>query len=176
MKEIFKDITGYEGYYQVSDHGKIRSLDRQVLHNKYEVQKHKGRLRKQNINRLGYLMILLSRNPKRELKSVHRLVALAFVERVEGKDEINHKDGNKLNNHYLNLEWCTHKENMQHASLLGLMATGQHHGKSKPTKSDVLQIRRMIDRNWKLKDIAPVFNVTPENIYAIKNGISWNHI
>lgn len=99
MKEIWKDVVGYEGIYQVSNLGNVKR--------KYILKPHK--------DRRGYLFVNLSHNSKVLCSRVHRLVALAFIPNPLNKKEINHKNGNKLDNRVENLEWATHKENMKHA-------------------------------------------------------------
>ena len=107
MTEIWKDIVGYEGLYQVSNLGRVKSVKR----NKILSQKH---------NWDGYLRIQLWRNNKNKYVSIHRLVAEAFIENPNKKPFINHIDGNKQNNNVDNLEWCTQKENIKHAFDNGL--------------------------------------------------------
>lgn len=106
MNEIYKDIKGYEGKYQVSNYGNVKSLINRYeskgvfIMNQYESNK-------------GYKYLDLSQPRKRVL--VHRLVAEAFVENLENLPIVNHLDNNPLNNHYSNLEWCTQSHNMKHA-------------------------------------------------------------
>lgn len=98
MEEIWKDIADYEIYYQISNFGRVKN-------------KKTGLILKQNKNRGGYLQIILSVKGNRKTFRVHRLVANAFIEKVKGKEDVNHKDEDKENNHYTNLEWLTKKEN-----------------------------------------------------------------
>lgn len=113
-KEIWKDIEGYEGLYQVSNFGKVKSLNYK-RQNKVKIlkpsQTGKGAFKGQ-----GYLSLHL----KNKQFKVHRLVAEAFIPNKENKPQINHKDGNKLNNNSNNLEWCTNSENQKHAWKNGL--------------------------------------------------------
>ena len=103
MEEIWKYIKGYEGLYQVSSYGKIKNTQTNKLLNPYEIQK-------------GYLQVGLCKKGKQRLYLVHRLVAFAFLPEIYNKTEINHKDGNKLNNCVDNLEWVTRTENLLHAA------------------------------------------------------------
>lgn len=109
-KEIWKDIKGYEGFYQVSNMGRIRSID--------------GVTRKPVKYGL-YLTIQLSKNGTEKLFYIHRLVALTFISNPLNKKEVNHIDGNKLNNMVKNLEWVTRRENAIHSIKNGLQTKDQ---------------------------------------------------
>lgn len=113
MKEIWIDIQGYEGLYQVSNLGRIKSL----TYNK---------VRKPSITNAGYEHIILSKDGKTKPHSVHRLVALAFVANPNGYKYVNHKDENKLNNKASNLEWCTAKQNLIHSNVIDSLLTASH--------------------------------------------------
>lgn len=120
--EIWKDIINYENSYQVSSMGRVRSLDRKtntaLRHNTSVIKK--GKVLKQNPKRDGYLTVDLCLNNKKKTINIHRLVLTAFQPN-ENNLIINHKNGIKTDNRLENLEWCTHKENSQHASKLGLL-------------------------------------------------------
>lgn len=106
-QEIWKDVEGFQGY-KISNLGRVKSY-----HNNTTI------IRKSNIV-VGYKHLMLSKNKKKYNFYIHRLVAEAFIPNPENKPEINHIDGNKLNNNISNLEWCTRKENCQHAWKTGL--------------------------------------------------------
>jgi len=110
-KEIWKDVEGYEGYYQVSNYGLVRSKDRIS----FSGHKLKGRVLKQTVNK-GYHQIGLYKDDERFCETVSRLVAKAFIPNPENKPEVNHIDENKSNNHVDNLEWVTAKENANHGT------------------------------------------------------------
>ena len=118
MQEEWKDIPGFEGRYQVSNFGRVKSLDREELqrdaHGGYSTFKYKGKVLKQVKTSQGYMVVPLGR--ERPCCRVHQLVARAFIPKVIGKDMINHIDGDRTNNHVDNLEWCTNQENQFHAS------------------------------------------------------------
>ena len=115
--EIWKDIEGYEGLYQVSSMGRVVSLH---PHSSKSIRKKV--ISYTNVH--GYQRVDLHKKGERRGRFlVHRLVALAFIPNPENKPEINHKDGNKGNNSFLNLEWCTRKENMVHATKYGANST-----------------------------------------------------
>lgn len=115
MEEIWKDIEGYEGYYQVSNLGKVRSIDRYVKHSLGHVRLAKGKQLSVS-NHGDYDTVVLYREGyKPKGFNVHRLVAVAFIPNPENKPEVNHKDGDKSNNIVSNLEWSTYSENTRHA-------------------------------------------------------------
>jgi len=114
--EIWKDIVGYEGYYQVSNLGRVKSLDR-VITNKMGVMRNfKGFVKKLTPDGRGYLVVTLSRDGKDTRCIVHRLVAEAFIPNKEKLPFINHKDEIKDNNHVDNLEWCTCEYNNRYGT------------------------------------------------------------
>lgn len=119
MEEIWKDIEGYEGLYQVSNMGRIKSLER-YKENHGKLQKVEEKIKTINIKNSGYQFVQLYKNNKYKNLMVHRLVAQAFIPNVDNKPQINHIDGNKLNNNVTNLEWCTNSENNKHAWNTGL--------------------------------------------------------
>ena len=115
----WKEITGYEGQYSISEEGHIRSNYRWHINPKTRTRHRKDRelIMTANINSAGYARIKFS---DRKLHFYHRLVALVWVDNPENKPFVNHKDGDKLNNHPSNLEWVTTAENNQHAFDTGL--------------------------------------------------------
>lgn len=122
-EEIWKDVPGYEGKYQVSNRGNIISLNRVEpfpFNGEVFQRNRKGRTLKTAIDRYGYPCCALRDNFKGKHFTIHRLVAMAFIPNPENHPQINHKDGNKLNNHVANLEWCTGVDNIRHAVKNGL--------------------------------------------------------
>ena len=109
--EIWKDVKGYEGLYQVSDKGRVKSEDRWV-NNKGTLEFRKGRILKENDNR-GYKLVCLSNGGKTFKAKVHRLVAEAFVPNPDNKPEVDHISGDKGDNRACNLRWCSKAENMK---------------------------------------------------------------
>lgn len=104
MEEFWKDIEGYEGLYQVSNLGRVRSLRRNII-------------MKNQIARNGYVRVLLRNNNIPKLYFVHRLVANAFISNPDNLPQVNHKDENKANNCASNLEWCTPKYNYNYGTV-----------------------------------------------------------
>ena len=114
--EVWKDIKGYEGLYQVSNKGRVKSLDRTVPLRNGSKQYKKGRILKPIPDRYGYLRVILFNDSGKKRFSVHRLVCEAFHDNPENKPCVNHIDEDKTNNSASNLEWCTHKENNNHGT------------------------------------------------------------
>lgn len=125
MQEIWKDIIGFEGWYQVSNLGRVRSLDRDIIFDNGKSKTAKMRLNGKvlSITRQtqGYSQVGLSKHNLRKSYRLNRLVANAFIPNPENKPEVNHIDGDKKNNRVDNLEWVTGKENIQHAIKTGLV-------------------------------------------------------
>ena len=137
MQEIWKNVIEYETKYEISNYGNLRKLP-----------KKSGKTYKAiHINRLGYLYTSMSNNNKKKNKTIHQLVAAAFIPNFKYGMIINHKDGNKLNNHVSNLEVCDHTYNNTHAHSLGLMP--------KPGKSKYNNVSIRYDKRNKI--IKPIY-------------------
>lgn len=148
IKEVWKDIIGYEGLYQVSNLGRVKSLDR-MTNNQYGEYFMKGRILKNSIIKdKGYCRVSLNNKNGKISKRVHRLVAEAFIPNPENKPEVNHIDGDKQNNRADNLEWCTNKENIEHSIRTGLKkhCNGCSNSASKFKEEDIVFIREHYKR------------------------------
>lgn len=120
--EVWKPIPGYEGHYEVSNMGRVRSLERRArfvsIHGKECTRRVRGRIIRGTEHRTQHrITVMLSKNGIHERLSVHRLVATAFVDNPNGYDEVNHKDENPRNNRADNLEWCTRQYNMNYGTI-----------------------------------------------------------
>lgn len=137
--ETWKPINGFEGYYEASNLGKIRSLSRIVKHkNRGHKQFKRGKQIKFFLNHKGYPQVDLRNQHKRLSTSVHRIIAKTFIENHGNKPQVNHKNGIKTDNRSVNLEWCTPGENVRHAYRMGLSSSpmkgkfGADHNRSRP--------------------------------------------
>ncbi|WIL37563.1 NUMOD4 domain-containing protein [Kurthia sp. YJT4] len=123
---VWKDVVGYEGLYEVSDTGLIRTYSYKTTYTKYHGIRHwKQRILKDKTPNNRDTRVTLWKNGKSKDYLVHRLVAEAFIVKVNQKNCINHIDGNPKNNHVSNLEWCNHQENNNHAFDNDLMSTNK---------------------------------------------------
>ena len=133
--ETWKDIAGYEEKYQISNIGRVRN-------------KTTKKILKKRIGTSGYYKVNLYSNKQVKTIEVHRLVAETFIENPKNKNEVNHIDGNKLNNNINNLEWVTHKENIEHAWKTKLFEpvreASRKYGKNNPNAKKVYQMKNNI--------------------------------
>lgn len=119
-QEIWKDVKGYEGSYQVSNFGRVKSLEKIAINVVYGEQRLKEKILKQIKEWTGYYHVNLYNNSIRRTHKVHRLVLTSFCSNPENKAEVNHKNGIKTDNRLENLEWVTRNENQKHAFKNGL--------------------------------------------------------
>jgi DNA-binding NarL/FixJ family response regulator len=162
MQELWKVIKGFQEY-QVSDCGNVMGKFGRILKPK-------------STKRVVYKVVSLYKGKKRFQKLVHRLVL---------EHECNHIDGNKLNNHINNLEWCTRSENMKHAFKIGLWESPSRPGNiygirysipKKLTEEKVKRILKLIKNGVKLKPIAEYFGVSVPTVSEISHGKKWKHV
>jgi hypothetical protein len=177
--EIWKDIEGYEGFYQVSNCGNVKSLER-IVNSRYK----SGRLVKEKIlkgrkNRWGYVKIGLNKGSCSHYKTIHRLVAQAFIPNPENKPETNHKNGVKIDNRVENLEWVTKSENAKHAFEIGLrnMLSGENSWNSKLTNDQVREIRsKYVYGKVSITYLAKIYNAGKSTIHHIIERSTWKTI
>lgn len=174
-KEIWKDIPGYEGLYRASSLGRIFSYAKTWKSGRWLTRTLPDRELSCFILESGYVVVGLRKNRVQKNKYVHRLIAITFISNPANKEEVNHKDTNKLNNCVSNLEWATPTENMQHAHNNDLMnlPKGEKHHKSKLKPNDIRHIRR---RLMMQKDYANKYNVAVGTIQNIQYGRTWKHL
>ena len=182
LTEEWRDVKGYEGHYQVSNFGRVRSLDRTCKNSSSGTRKVSGKILKGGLDRNGYHQVLLYKNGKREMKPVHVFVGLHFLKpcpgvhgRYKGNYHIDHDDENTLNNSIDNLQWLIIEDNVSksHKREGRTGARGEKSKWSKLRTEDVIKIRNDF-RTY--KEIAQDYNVTPEAIQAIIANKTWNHL
>lgn len=166
ITEEWRPILGYEGLYEVSDAGRVRSI---------------ARVKSAKIMALGdsrgYKNVELWKDGIGKRFTVHRLVCLSFIgPRPDGFD-INHRNGVKADNSLKNLEYVTKSQNRKHAFALGLQCNkGTNHSQHKLKDDDIKTIRNMLAEGFSQKQIANHFSVDQSNISFIKTGRLWSHI
>lgn len=182
MREIWKEIHGYEGIYAVSTQGDIYSIKRR-------------KLRKLRKDKYGYMMVSLNKDGNIRTFFVHRLVAASFIDNPQNLTEVNHIDGNKENNCADNLEWCDHATNIRHAYATGLMPyqmkqdnkklTQRKKNKSEITNQSKLTAEQVqsirsehipFERGHGCKALAKKYGVTDSTIKQIINRKTWKGV
>lgn len=178
MKEIWKDIVGYEGLYKVSNLGNVLSIPRQGTHSNKEYFLKKIKTKK------GYLNVTLMKESKSLYTGIHRLVAQAFIPNKENKPQVNHIDGNKENNSVNNLEWVTNKENMLHSWKIGLRSKEKSYKYGKNNSLSVTVNQYSLDgkfiKTWYcVRDIERELGFDNRNICACcrhKRNVAYGYI
>lgn len=181
--EEWRDVCSYEGYYQVSNKGRVKSLDRTVSHS-YENGRRvlKERVLSISVNSKGYLCVMFSKNGKTKPMRIHRMVAQAFIPNPNNLPEVNHKDEDKTNNNVENLEWCTHLYNIRWGTgsvRAGLSRLGQKHTYGESTGTSKLkefQVIEIFKSNKKYTELMAEYNIGISAISNIKNKKTWIHL
>lgn len=170
--EEWKPVVDFEWLYEISNYGRVKTLRNLVETNDNKLI-HK--ILRPSISKEGYPKYSLTKKNRVYYFNSHRLVALAFLPNPLNLEVVNHKDGDKFNNHVSNLEWCTHSENLKHAFRLGLKEgnKGEDNHLSVLNSDEVLQINKMINDGIEYKDIASEFNISDVTICDIKRGKTW---
>jgi hypothetical protein len=159
-------IEGYGGRYEINENGEIFSNFLGFF-----------KKRKLTLGIRGYYQIILHKGKHSKKRPLHRLLYETFVEKIPRGKQINHIDGNKVNNSLENLEVVTPSENALHAFRIGLHqhTIGEKHGQSKLKDRDILKIRRL-SNNYTQQQIAEIFNVNQATISYIINKKTWSHV
>jgi DNA-binding transcriptional regulator YiaG len=173
-KEIWIDVSGFEGLYQISNLGRVKSLDRQKNYNG-GLSISKGRFLSFDKSSDYCRVTLVDKNSNKKRFLVHRLVCENFLFNKKQKRTVNHIDGNKKNNFLNNLEWMSYSENHKHAYKNGLKnKKGVKHHLSKFSENDIKFIRSKTKLS--IRQLSELFNVHIETIRSIKNNKTWTHI
>lgn len=164
--EIWKEIKDFEGLYSISTSGRVLNiLTRKFL--------------SANRSKNPYLKVNLTKDKQAKTFKVHRLVAETFLPNPENKPEVNHKDGDKLNNFLSNLEWNTKKENRDHATKNNLVAIsrGIKNGNAKLSNYDIQQIKELHKtKQYTHLELSKKFGVSRSLITQIINNLIWTHL
>lgn len=178
MVEKWIDIKGYEKLYQISSLGRVKSLERMVRANTTGIRIETEKILKPATSVPGYLFVSLSKKGKSKATYIHKIVAKSFIKNSSNKKCVNHVDGNKKNNIVNNLEWCTPKENSEHAILNGLTNnTGEDNRLSKLNTKDVVEIRnKYVPKLYTMKILSREYGVCVSKIHQILHRQSWKHV
>lgn len=177
--EEWKEIPGFEGYYEASNLGRIRSLDRYITLDgrwgKYTRFKPGKVMTPKFDGKRSYLMVMLSKDCQKKKYLVHRLVAMTFLKNPNGFSEINHKDEDKTNNSVANLEWCTHKYNSNYGKRK-YSSHGENNSQNKFSEEMIRKIKSEYikgDPEFGTVGLAKKYNVSPSHISSIIHGRRW---
>lgn len=177
MKEIWRPIKGYEGFYEASNMGRVRSLDR-ICHHKDGIKtRRKGRVLKSSL-RSGYPFVVLQLEARTEQIHVHRLVAAAFCPMPAGANMVNHIDSDRTNNRADNLEWTTHAGNTAHAAANKRWnpRKGEEHHAAILNAEKVEEIKRAIIAGGRTCNLAKQYGVNANTIASIKYARRWRDV
>lgn len=173
--ELWVDIEGFEGYYQVSNMGRIKSLPRKWISGNSVREYKKPFIRKQSMHDRGYCQVLLRKYNILKNYKTHVLVGKYFVPNPSNLPEINHKRGVKLDNRFHQLEWCTPLENVRHAIAMGLKkpSYGIKNGMAKLTNK---QVKEIFNSNTPSRATAKKYKVSKNLILRIRSRETWGHL
>jgi DNA-binding transcriptional regulator YiaG len=182
--EEWRDVPGFEGLYQASNTGKIRSYDRLVTEKGGKVRLHRGCTLYQGRAASGYPSVNLYVGGQRTTTTVHRLVMATFIGPCPDNHEVNHCDGNKCNNNLENLEYVTHSRNQQHSiRVLGNPApprrnqSGECSASAKLTERDVKEIRMLYQAgNITQERLGHLYHVSQSLVSGIVHNTHWRHV
>jgi hypothetical protein len=170
MEEIWKDIHGYEGRYQVSDTGRVRSLPRSVKHKKFGSFVIKGRIMKPGVHSFGYPFYNLFIDGRSKMHYTHTLILEAFVSKRPEGMVCCHGDGNPSHSVLSNLRWGTPAENNADMAIHGTRPVGERQTNSKLSEQMVAEIR---SSSASASDLARRMNVCDRTIRKVRSNISW---
>jgi len=160
--EIWKPVKDYDGFYEVSNLGRVRSISGKI------------RILNGNLSSMCYIKVHFSKLKVKKFHLLHRLIAIAFIENPENKPCINHVNGVKTDNRVENLEWCTMKENIIHAYKTGLInKKGEKSGRATITNEDAIAV---YNSKEKTAVLSKRYGLQPQQVNKIRSGHSWSDI
>jgi hypothetical protein len=165
-------ISGYEGLYEISENGGVRSLDRTVTCGKHCYTR-KGRIVKNGTCK-GYLNVALTKNGKTRTYTVHRLVAIAFLGLQPGVAR--HKDGDNRHNHWSNLQWGSSKDNSDDRERHGKTVRGVKSPRAKLSEEKVRELKRLAASGKGPTEIGRLLGMNKARVHEIMKGATWAHI
>lgn len=180
LNEEFRPIEKYENLYEISNYGRIKSLG--IYHGKTNNYFYKPHIIKSNKTREGYLIVCLTNYGDRKYFSIHRLVAIAFINNPNNYKEVNHKDSNRTNNMVTNLEWCTRSYNCKYSyshnnrKHIDVHLKGENNPNSRFTNNDIKDMIKLRNKGLKFREIAEKYNTTADYVSQIYNKKIWKHI
>jgi hypothetical protein len=178
VTEVWRDVVGYEGIYEVSNIGRIKTVKRVVTRTNGWDFTVKERILKPATDVYGYKRVSLSNMDKGKTHKVHRVVAQAFLKSIDGKNEVNHINGIKDDNRAENLEWCNRSENVEHAFKNGL-SIPRRGSKVHTAKIDewmALTIKTLLGAGYGPAKVSRMCDVSRNICKDINRGRTWNHI
>ncbi|HQW19024.1 MAG TPA: NUMOD4 domain-containing protein [Bacteroidia bacterium] len=176
--EEWRDVVGHEGLYKISNCGRIKRCDIIKLSKKGVYYTSVGKMLK-STNMQGYRVTFLTKGSTCVCKRIARLVAEAFIPNPERKPQVNHIDMNRSNNHVSNLEWCTSKENINHAfknNKNRQIVRGERARPAKLNESQVVDIFNHVKNGKNPKELSLIYGVLPCTILQISKRLSWKHL
>ena len=174
--EVWRPVAGFEGYYEVSDHGRVRSLDRTITTSHGRKRFYRGQIRAYGVLPSGYYQVPLIRHNIQHMRYVHRLVLESFVCPCPSGTEACHSDGNRSNNRLSNLRWDTHTENEQDKVLHKTIVRGEKGYNARLTEAIVIEMRAAYASGVKQMEIARQYDLDIKLVHKIIRRQRWKHI
>lgn len=169
MEEVWKDVVGWEGLYQVSSLGRVKSLSRKYSPKEKYLKPYKS-------NKYGHCVVNLCYRRYQRLAKVHSIVIEAFLGSKKNGEEVCHNNGDPTDNKLVNLRYDTHRNNQNDMRRHGTLCVGSSSSLSKLTEKKVCIIKKLLSLKFKQKTIAKMFDTTQPNISQIASGITWKHV
>jgi len=171
--EEWRPVVGWEGCYEVSSAGRVRTVERDVVMSNGRARRVRGRVRSQQALPNGYLTVTLKTTDRKQWAYVHRLVACAFLGGAPDNAEVCHYDGDRQNNVVSNLRWDTRRANLSDRGRHGTETRGSRNGQAKLSPSDVRAIRQEVRAGRSQREVARCYGVSESQVGRIVRGLRW---